>query len=575
MIGDGGDNNKIHGMEQDSAGSGADVGRTPQAGEASRPDGSQTAGNTQNSTQQRQEQPPCGYSGYAPYGYGGNPYERGNREGRPPYGESPYGQTGNPYERQNAGYGQQPQYGPEGQYGRIRYERGPEERYGYEADPRYETRRQYFDSYAGYEPPRKKSGAGKIIGIIAAVLGCLIIGVVIGAAVALPIMGNNAQTQQTEQQGGQQLPGQKDGENETTPNEGGGAVQNRVTGAMPEANVPETKPSLDGSAPVITNTVNPVPEIADQLTDGVVSVIAGNYETDDETGEEYFSPSSRGTGFIVSSDGYLMTNFHVIRGSEAYTVATADGEEYEATYIGADKSLDVAVLKIEAKGLKALKTGSSTELRVGEIVVAIGNPSGTGANLTGTVTVGYVSATDRSLMFNNSRHNFIQTDAAVNAGNSGGPLVNSRGEVVGIVTLKSLISAVESDGTTMDSEGLGFAIPIDEALKSVETILTTGNVVRPGIGLTFSYYSKEDVEGTDYPAGAFIYTIIDGSASDEAGLMQGDVITKCDGKDVTDNDSLTAYVKSKKVGEDIVFTVYREGETKDITVTVGDINQMG
>ena len=171
MIGDGGDNNKIHGMEQDSAGSGADVGRTPEAGEASRPDGSQTAGNTQNSTQQRQEQPPCGYSGYAPYGYGGNPYERGNREGRPPYGESPYGQTGNPYERQNAGYGQQPQYGPEGQYGRIRYERGPEERYGYEADPRYETRRQYFDSYAGYEPPRKKSGAGKIIGIIAAVLG--------------------------------------------------------------------------------------------------------------------------------------------------------------------------------------------------------------------------------------------------------------------------------------------------------------------------------------------------------------------------------------------------------------------
>ena len=133
--------------------------------------------------------------------------------------------------------------------------------------------------------------------------------------------------------------------------------------------------------------------------------------------------------------------------------------------MGVDESIDIAVIKIEAKGLSAIKIGNSSETMVGERAIAIGNPKGAGTNLTGTVTVGYISAVNREILFNDTRQKFIQTDAALNPGNSGGPLVNEKGEVIGIVTLKSLVSTVEVDGTSINAEGIGFAIPIDTAMN--------------------------------------------------------------------------------------------------------------
>lgn len=327
---------------------------------------------------------------------------------------------------------------------------------------------------------------------------------------------------------------------------------------------PTIAPTLGGSVPSISSKYgNPVPEIAERCAGSVVGVMTKTTEKGKTT------KLSRGTGFIITADGYIVTNFHVISTGSEMVVSMQDGKEYVAQYIGGNSSLDVAVLKIEAKDLSAVPIGNSDETRVGELVVAIGNPAGANENLTGTVTVGYVSAVNRELMFNQSRQRFIQTDAAINPGNSGGPLVNSVGQVIGINTLKSLVSSIGEDGVPINTEGIGFAIPINHAMETVKKIIMDEK--KPGIG-AYLY----EVEEGDWkaPAGLLVHSFMQGSAAQKAGIMEGDIITACDGVTIRTMKDFSGCIEGKKVGDKISLTIFRSGLSGNMEVELGNMNTM-
>ena len=413
------------------------------------------------------------------------------------------------------------------------------------------------------EPP-KKGGAGKIIGIIAALVGCILVAVVISVCILYPI----ASADNGVQPGGsieQPMPsGGQPGGPEQKPGEAPDPPVPSV-----ETILPETAPEFDGVAPNITSAANPVPEIAQQVAPGVVGVTVHlNVDGQDRA-------VARGTGFVVSSDGYIVSNNHVVEGGNKFIITMQDGTEHEAKLVGTDASMDVAVLKVEATGLKALAIGNSASTQVGEMAVAIGNPAGAGENLTGTVTVGYVSAVDRELLFNGSRQKFIQTDAAINPGNSGGPLVNSRGEVIGIVTLKTLVSTLDSStGSPINAEGIGFAVPISVAMTSINQILESGSIIKPGIGVYYSYVDPETAKENDIPAGALIRSLMDGSPAGEAGIQEGDVIIEADGQDCGSQNSIAEIIAKKQVGDKLECKVWRDGKTITATITIQDMNQM-
>lgn len=208
--------------------------------------------------------------------------------------------------------------------------------------------------------------------------------------------------------------------------------------------------SIGGEMPIITDTANPVPEIAEQLSESVVGINAYI----EEAGEQVLH--SRGTGFVIHENGYILTNYHVVVEGSSYTISVDGSEqEVEAKYVGGDATMDLAVLKVENTSLKAVALGSSAATKVGEMAIAVGNPAGADANLTGSVTVGYVSYVGRKLSYNGTLQEFLQIDAAVNPGNSGGPLLNNRGEVIGIVTLKSLFLLMMSMGIPLVRKAFG------------------------------------------------------------------------------------------------------------------------
>lgn len=399
-----------------------------------------------------------------------------------------------------------------------------------------------------------KSKAPKILAIIAIIMASVLVGVLLAIYVIYPALGNQST------QGG--IPGTTQTPQESVqPSQG---QEQQEQGELPD---------LGGEAPNIQDSYNPVPDIAEQVQNSVVGVLA--QKTQYISGQEPQQTSvSRGTGFIVSEDGYIVTNNHVVASGTTYVVTMQDGTQYDAAYIGSDANLDVAVLKIEATGLQPVAIGSSADSRVGELVVTIGNPAGSGENLVGTVTVGYISALDRELLFNGERQKFIQTDAAINPGNSGGPLVNSKGEVIGIVTLKSLISSVTSSGQQITTEGIGFAIPIDTAMDAVEEIIQTGTVERPGIGVYAGYISEENAALWNVPTGVMIQDFMVGSTAMEAGLQVQDIITKVDGEEITSLEGFTNTIQQKEVGDTITLTVWRASQEREISVTVGNMNNM-
>lgn len=269
-------------------------------------------------------------------------------------------------------------------------------------------------------------------------------------------------------------------------------------------------------------------------------------------------PRGVGSGFILSADGFVMTNAHVVEGADEVLVTLTDSREFKAKIIGIDKRTDVAVVKIQATGLPAVKIGEVSRLKVGEWVMAIGSPFG----LDNTVTAGIVSAKQRDT---GEYLPFIQTDVAINPGNSGGPLINMRGQVVGINS-----QIYSRSGGFM---GISFAIPIDEAMQVSEQLRTAGRVTRGRIGVQIGPVAKDVAEslGLGKTQGALVSGVESGSPADKAGIEAGDVITKFDGKTIDKVSDLPRMVGSTKPGSKSTITVFRRGSARDLSITIAEI----
>ncbi|KXB30720.1 protease Do [Dechloromonas denitrificans] len=274
-----------------------------------------------------------------------------------------------------------------------------------------------------------------------------------------------------------------------------------------------------------------------------------------------FENKSLGSGFIVSADGYILTNAHVVDGADEVTVRLTDKREFKAKTIGADKRTDVALLKIEAVGLPVVKLADTAQLKVGEWVVAIGSPFG----FDNSVTAGIVSAKGRSLP-QESYVPFIQTDVAINPGNSGGPLFNMRGEVVGINS-----QIYSRSGGYM---GVSFAIPIDVAMEVQQQLRATGKVSRGRLGVVIQEVNRElaDSLGLSKPMGAVVNAVEKGGPAEKAGLEAGDVILKFDGKAIVNSADLPRLVGATRPGTRSLVQVWRKGSTREIAVVVGEVS---
>lgn len=289
-------------------------------------------------------------------------------------------------------------------------------------------------------------------------------------------------------------------------------------------------------------------------TVGITTSITTNY-----WGFQTTSAAS-GSGFIISDDGYILTNYHVIEDSNSITVTMYDGSVYDAELIGYDQSNDIAVLKIEATGLTPVVLGDSDAMNVGDSVVAIGNPLG---ELTFSLTAGLISAKDRQVtMSGGTTMNLIQTDTAINSGNSGGALFNMYGEVVGVTNAKYSSS---SSGASIDN--IGFAIPINTVRPVVESIIEKGYVSKPYIGVTVANVSSES-QLYGLPQGAAVQSVTEGGPAEKAGLQRGDIITGANDTEITSSNDLVSLVRKMAVGDTLNVTVYRQGQTMNLAITV-------
>ena len=304
---------------------------------------------------------------------------------------------------------------------------------------------------------------------------------------------------------------------------------------------------------------NPVVAISKQVGPSVVG-IKTTYQAQTFFGET--EAEGEGSGIVYSKEGYIITNYHVveeaIKSSKAKVeVLLSTGESLEATVVGGDAVTDIAVVKVEAGKLTAAEFGDSDGVEVGELAVAIGNPLG--QEFAGSVTVGYISAVNRTMTAEGTTYNLIQTDAAINSGNSGGPLVSSSGKVIGINTAKIAATGVE---------GMGFSIPINEVLPIVEELITNKKIARPYIGIGGVEIDEYDAKRYNLVPGVYVQTVDIKSAAEKAGIRQGDVITEVDGTKVASVAEINVIKNKKKVGDKLTVKLYRDGEYKTVTVTL-------
>jgi len=317
----------------------------------------------------------------------------------------------------------------------------------------------------------------------------------------------------------------------------------------------------------ITGEVLTTPEIVDKVGPAVVGII--NKTTYSNAygfyGNLYGNPNQEieqgsGSGVIISADGYIVTNNHVVENATALLVILNTGEEYTAKVVGKDASTDLAVLKIEAGNLPYAQMGTSSTLRVGEKAVAIGNPLG--QEFAGTTTQGIISGLNRSVTVDNRTMNLIQTDAAINPGNSGGALVNEYGALIGINTVK-----ISSDTL----EGLGFAIPIDEAKPIIQELMTNGYVTgRPVIGIGGRAVTKEDAKAYNLKVGVYVSSMSPNGPAYMAGIKIGDIIVECEGEPIETVDDINKIKNKKSPGDKLNIKVYRKGSYKDVAVILGE-----
>ena len=273
--------------------------------------------------------------------------------------------------------------------------------------------------------------------------------------------------------------------------------------------------------------------------------------------------AASGSGFILTADGYLLTNYHVIESASSIKATLYNGKSYDATLIGYDESNDIAVLKIDAEGLTPVTLGDSDNLNVGDDVIAIGNPLG---ELTFSLTSGSVSALNREVtLSSNVTMNLIQTDCAINSGNSGGALFNLYGEVVGITNAK--YSGSSGSGASIDN--IGFAIPINSVRSIVDSIIEKGYVTKPYIGVMVSDVGEESTK-YGLPEGAAVVSVTEGGPAEKAGIKANDIITEVNGKAISGKSDLSAVISEHAAGDKLTLSIYRQGETLSVTVEIGE-----
>lgn len=300
-------------------------------------------------------------------------------------------------------------------------------------------------------------------------------------------------------------------------------------------------------------------------SNSLYGILGGQSQTSTSTA------TASGSGIIISEDGYILTNNHVVDSSSESTyyeiseatsiiITLSDDTEYEAEIVGKDSETDLAVLKIDATGLTAAEFADSDSVKIGEFCMAVGNPLGLGT----TITCGVVSALDREVSDEDGNtYVCIQTDAAINSGNSGGALVNSEGQVIGINTLK-----VSSTGV----EGIGFAIPVNSTTDIISDLITYNKVRRPYIGISGRDLDEETASRYNLVEGVYVVSVEEYSAAELAGIKAGDVIIAADGETITTIDELNEIKNTHSIGDTMTLTIYRDSETEDVTITLGEEN---
>ena len=413
--------------------------------------------------------------------------------------------------------------------------------------------------YTPDAPAKKQTNAGRVIlGIVAALLSIFVV-VVVTVSVYSAILENN----------GIDINIDKQQNNTVVDGEGKNPHKNLPGVDITDENDPEVSevPADDASTtagnvsdreyPTLEQLAAPedalsIPDIYDKVSPSVVGVSCtlGN-------------STATGTGIIISSDGYIITNAHVIEDAKTVMIVDSNADQYEATVIGYDTQTDLAVLKIEAEGLVACEFGISGELRIGELAVAIGNPLG--FDLYGTITSGIISGLNRTLTIGENTMNLIQTNASINSGNSGGPLIDAYGRVIGITSAKV---------ASLYGEGLGFAIPIDEALPIINDLMEHGYVTgRPMIGI-----SGEDITPImsmyyRLPEGVYVRFIEPESGAEKAGIKAGDIVIGAAGETITNMDELNEIKNRYSAGDILTLTIYRDGKSIDVDVVLDEATQ--
>lgn len=415
---------------------------------------------------------------------------------------------------------------------------------GFSFEPMDENSYRHMQSYGGGSmPPEPKKKKGMAVKIVALALSCALLGG-IGGAGAVAIALRNDVPQQSTALDAPQDAQQEDKNEQQTPD------------TEEEKQPVVMTPVTSGVIHVATNEEGKNLSPADVYASYSGSVVGISCETTMNVYGQVSTAATAGTGFILSEDGYILTNNHVIEGADSIRVSLLDGTSYDAVVVGAESDNDLALLKIDVTGLKPVAIGKSADLMVGEMVCAIGNPLG---ELTDSLTVGYVSALDREINTDGTPINMLQTDCAINPGNSGGPLFDMNGNVIGITTAKYASDQIE---------GLGFAIPIDDAMAIVADLLQYGYVTgKAYMGLTPVTITETYAYYYNMPVGVYVSSVVEGSAAEKAGIKQADIILKLGEYEVETVTDLSSALKKYRAGDTTSVTVWRSGEELTLDIT--------
>lgn len=349
---------------------------------------------------------------------------------------------------------------------------------------------------------------------------------------------------------------------------GVGLYQLSIRGYLPlQKSLPQISNPIQQKTQTIVSEENAVINVAEKVSPSVVAIGATRRTVNifDPFSLPRTQNSTIGTGFVVSEKGIIVTNKHVVADTDTrYNVISKDGKKYEVRKIYRDPVLDLAIIQVDGGDLKPLEVGDSSKIKVGQVAVAIGNALG---RFTNTVTTGVVSGLGRKVTAGDpfsgsaeSLDDLIQTDAAINPGNSGGPLLNSAGQVIGV-----------NVATTEGAQNIGFAIPINSVKKIIDEFVQKGTVSRPFLGVRYRFISKDVAILNEVPQGAYIQEVVEGSAAQKAGILEGDILTKIDGQTVDSETKISEVIASKKIGDNLNLTVWNDGKERQVTANLQEL----